>query len=237
MIFDLDGTLVQTEKLKAISYGRAALQLTQNELREEEVVEAFKEVVGLSRQEVAIALMERFDLEDPAREHMHEFGVKAPWQVYVQIRLGIYTKMLADPEVIRKNQWPHNIALLHEVRRKGCRIGLATMSYCPQVTRVLEVIELSDAFDFVATREDVDQGKPDPEIYYLVAREIGVSPRECLVLEDSPTGVKGAINAGMKVVAITTPFTRELFRKSDILDRRWVVDDPNKLLDVVKSFL
>ena len=235
MIFDLDGTLVQTEKLKALSYARAALQLTQNELREEEVVEAFKEVVGLSRQEVAIALMERFDLEDPAREHMHEFGVKAPWQVYVQIRLGIYTDMLADPEVIRRNQWPHNMALLREARREECRTGLATMSYRPQVKRILEILGLTDAFDFVATREDVENGKPDPEIYLLVAREIGVTPRECLVLEDSPTGVKGAINAGMKVVAITTPFTRDQFRKFNLLDPRWIVDDPEKLPEVVKE--
>ena len=237
MIFDLDGTLVQTEKLKAISYARAASQLRKDDLREEDVVEAFKDVVGLSRQEVAVTLMKRFELEEPSRKLMKEFGVKAPWQAFVHVRLEIYNEMLADPEVIRKNQWPHNIELYHEVKRMGLRTGLATMSYSPQVTRVLEVIELLDAFDFVATRDDVDKGKPDPEIYHLVAREIGVAPDECLVLEDSPTGVKGAINAGMKVVAITTPFTRDLFRTFALLNRRWIVDDPDKLFDVVKGIL
>ena len=52
MIFDLDGTLVQTEKLKALSYAKAATAL-RPELNETDVIEAFKDVVGLSRHEVA----------------------------------------------------------------------------------------------------------------------------------------------------------------------------------------
>ena len=55
MIFDLDGTLVQTERLKAISYARAAADLSASAITEEEVVEAFKEVVGLPRRQVAQA--------------------------------------------------------------------------------------------------------------------------------------------------------------------------------------
>ena len=50
MIFDLDGTLVQTERLKALSYAHAAKELCPNGVSEGEVIEAFKEVVGLSRQ-------------------------------------------------------------------------------------------------------------------------------------------------------------------------------------------
>ena len=78
MIFDLDGTLVQTERLKAISYAQAAVELCPDALTEAQVIEAFKEVVGLSRQEVAATLMERFGLEDAARARMAEFGVNTP---------------------------------------------------------------------------------------------------------------------------------------------------------------
>jgi len=117
MIFDLDGTLVQTERLKALSYARAAIELCPRDITEEEVLEAFKEVVGLSRREVAQALVERFDLESAARVRMAEFGVSIPWQAFVQVRLRIYEEMLADPEVLRNNQWPHNMALLEEARR------------------------------------------------------------------------------------------------------------------------
>ena len=63
MIFNLDGTLVQTERLKALSYARAAVELCPHALGEGEVAEAFKEVVGLSRREVATALVKRSGLE------------------------------------------------------------------------------------------------------------------------------------------------------------------------------
>ncbi len=233
MIFDLDGTLVQTERLKALSYARAAAEMCPHHLSETEVVEAFKEVVGLSRREVAVALTERFGLEQKARERMVEFGVSAPWQAFVQVRLGIYEDMLADPEVLRSNQWPHNIALLEEARRTHCKVGLATMSYCPQVQRVLKILDLTDAFDFVASRDDVEHGKPDPEIYLLVANELGIPPGECLVVEDSPTGVKAALAAGMDVVAVSTPFTRQRLHVDSLLPVAHIVDDPSTLPEVV----
>jgi beta-phosphoglucomutase-like phosphatase (HAD superfamily) len=235
MIFDLDGTLVQTEKLKALSYARAAVELCPYTLNQEEVVEAFKDVVGLSRREVAIALVERFDLQEKAAARMEAFGVATPWQAYVQIRLKIYGEMLADPQILLNNQWPHNVALLHEARRQCRFVGLATMSYCPQVQRVLQILELTDAFDFVATRDDVEQGKPDPEIYLMVAHELGVPPANCLVIEDSPTGVKAALAAAMQVVAVSTPFTQQRLHESDILDARWIVDDPATLLDIIQQ--
>lgn len=233
MIFDLDGTLVQTERLKALSYARAAIELCPRDLCEAEVLEAFKEVVGLSRREVAMALVERFGLEDAAQGRMAEFGVSAPWQAFVQVRLRIYEDMLADPEMLRRNQWPHNMALLQEARRTRCKLGLATMSYCAQVQRVLEILDLTGAFDFVASRDDVEHGKPDPEIYLLVARELGVSPDECLVIEDSLTGVKAALAAGMDVVAVSTPFTRQRLHEADLLPPGHIVDDPSTLPDAV----
>ncbi|MCJ7715157.1 MAG: HAD family phosphatase [Anaerolineales bacterium] len=237
MIFDLDGTLVQTEKLKALSYARAAVALCPHKITESEVVEAFKDVVDLSRQEVAAALVKRFGLEDIARKRMAELKVTTPWQAFVQVRLEIYQKMLTDPRVIADNQWPHNLALLEQARRENCKVGLATMSYCQQVQRVLEILDLRDAFDFVATREDVEKGKPDPEIYLLVARELGVDPGDCLVIEDSPSGVQAGLNAGMKVVAVSTPFTKKQLHNSGLLLEDHIVDDPDKLTKVVKHVI
>jgi len=232
VIFDLDGTLVETEELKALSYARAAVEL-RPELREVEVVEAFKDVVGLSRQEVAKGLLQRFGLEAAARARMAEFGVSSPWQAYVQVRQLLYEAMLADPALLRRQQYPHNIAYLQKVQRQDCRIALATMSYCKQVRRVLEVLDLADAFDFVASRDDVENGKPDPEIYLLVARELGVPPADCLVIEDSPAGVKAALAAGMNVVAVSTPFTRQRLHESGLLPPQHIVDDPSMLPDVI----
>jgi beta-phosphoglucomutase len=237
MIFDLDGTLVQTERLKALSYARAAVELCPYTLDEEEVIEAFKGVVGLSRQEVARALVERFDLEEKAQARMAEFGVSAPWQAFVQVRLRHYERMLADPQVLRSNQWPHNVALLNEAGRTGCKTALATMSRCEQARRVLEVLDLVDAFDFVASGDDVEHGKPDPEIYQLVARELIVPSAECLVIEDSPSGVKAALAAGMWCIAVTTPFTRRRIHAEQLLDEHWIVDDPATLTAVVQQMV
>lgn len=236
MIFDLDGTLVQTEKLKALSYAQAAVSL-RPDLRKEEVIAAFKEVVGLSRREVARYLTERFDLADTAVAHLAEFAVIAPWQAFVQIRLRIYEAMLADPEVIRRNQWPHNMALLQEARRSCRCVALATMSHCAQAQHVLRILELADAFDFIATRDDVTQGKPHPEIYTLTAQELGVPPAGCLVVEDSPAGVQAALAAGMNVVAVATPFTRRRLHEASLLPDAFIVDDPARLTAVVARIL
>ncbi len=236
VIFDLDGTLVETEEIKALSYAQAAVEL-RPELNAAEIVEAFKDVVGLARQEVAMALLQRFGLEAAARARMAEFGVSEPWQAYVRVRQRIYDAMLDDPELLRQQQWPHNIALLHEVRRLGYPIALATMSYRQQVLHVLEVLDLSNAFDFVASRDDVEQGKADPEIYLLTARALGVSPAECLAIEDSPAGVAAALAAGMDVVAVSTRLTRQRLHESGLLPPHLIVDDPDLLPQVVAQIL
>jgi beta-phosphoglucomutase-like phosphatase (HAD superfamily) len=201
------------------------------------VVEAFKDVVGLPRREVAQALMSRFDLEEGARARMDEFGVSAAWQAFVQVRLRYYDGLLADPQVVRANQWPHNVALLDEARRMGCKTALATMSRCKQARRVVEALDLVDAFDFMATHDDVERGKPDPEIYQLIARELDVPPAACLVIEDSPAGVKAALAAGTWCIVVTTPFTRQAIHAERLLDERWIVDDPDTLMAVVRQMV
>ena len=235
VIFDLDGTLVETERLKARSYARAVAELRPGAFTEQDVVEAFRDVVGRSRDEVAAALMARFALHEAAGARMAEFGVGAPWQVLTRLRLRYYEAMLADSEVLRTSQWPHNVAVLRAAREMGCKTGLASMSEGDQVRRVLKALALESAFDVIAARDDVEHGKPDPEIYLLVARRLNVPPRECLVIEDSPVGVQAAVSAGMDVIVVTTPFTRRQFQERDLLDRRWVVDDPDTLPGVVRE--
>ena len=232
-IFDLDGTLVETEELKALSYARAAAEL-RPDLGEAEVVNAFKDFVGRSRRDVAKGLLRRFGLEKVARSRMAEFGVNTPWQAYVRVRLRIYEALLSDRELILAHRYPHNIALLHHLRGAGYRTGLATMSHTEQARRVLSILGLTDAFDVIATRDDVEHGKPDPEIDLLVARELGAKPEDCLVIEDSPAGVAAALAAGMDAIAVTTALTRQRFRETDLLDRCRVVDDPRRLPAVVR---
>ncbi len=151
------------------------------------------------------------------------------------MRKEIYDDMVADPQVIRDNQWPHTVSLLRVARETYCRTGLATMSYREEVLHVLRALDLEQSLDVVLTREDVDQPKPDPEIYQLAAEKREVPPQECLVLEDSPNGVRAGVAAGMNVVAVATPFTIAGLHSSQVLEHAWVVHDPEKLIEVVKD--
>ncbi|MGH3087167.1 MAG: HAD family hydrolase, partial [Rubrobacteraceae bacterium] len=203
VLFDLDGTLVETEELKALSHARAAAEL-RPDVSEADVFSAYADdLVGRSRQEVATTLVRRFGLEEAARKRMAELG-EEPWRVLVRIRHGIYEALLRDTDLLLKQRYPHNIELLREMRREGYPTACATMSYRHQVERVLSVLGLEDAFDAIASADEIERGKPDPEINFLVAEKLGVSPEEFLVIEDSPAGVAAALAAGMAVVAVPT---------------------------------
>jgi len=67
---------------------------------------AFRDVGGGSRYEVASALLTRFGLEDAASRRMAEVGVQTPRQAHVQIRLPVYDKLIADPQIVRDHRWP-----------------------------------------------------------------------------------------------------------------------------------
>ena len=235
-IFDMDGTLVHTEILKAMSYAKAAHELRPS-LKEQEIIDAFKDVVGLSRKEVAQKLMERFSLENEASARMNELNVHQPWQAFVQLRMGIYDSMISDPEILNKHLCPYNLGLLKWVRQNGYPTGLGTQSQRPETMRIVEILDIKKDFDFIATREDVENPKPDPEIYNLLASELNVPPYECLVIEDSASGVKAALAAGMGCIAVTTNLTRDGVHKMDLLEKRWIVDSPPELLGVVKRYI
>jgi len=237
MIFDLDGTLVKTERLKSLSYAQAVQRLSPAPVTVEAVQGAFAEVVGRSREEVSRALASRFGLEGAARARLEEFEGRQPWQVLAGLRLQIYDDMLADPQVLRANQWPHNVELLRAAARNGCSTALASMSTWDQVNRVLEAVGLRDQFDLVLSREDVESPKPDPEIYRLAAELLERPPGECLVIEDSPAGVQAAVAAGMHCVAVATPFTRAGLHAQTWLPLEWVVDDPAALPQVVERLI
>ena len=237
IIFDLDGTLVQTETLKAQSYAQAAVSLSRDDLSEREVIEAFKEVVGLSRQEVAQFILDRFDLQEAARLRTDSYYVQTPWQAFVQVRMKIYASMLEDSLLIVKNRCPYALDLLVWARENGFKTGLATMSHCEQAARVLHILDTYNDFDFIATRDDINNGKPDPEIYRLVCHELGVNPSEGLVVEDSATGIQAALSAGMPCVAVTSDYTRQRVRAGGLLDPRWIVDDPYQLKKTVQNII
>ncbi|MBT3582803.1 HAD family phosphatase, partial [Candidatus Woesearchaeota archaeon] len=67
----------------------------------------------------------------------------------------------------------------------------------------VEKFELNKYFKIIITVDQVEKPKPDPEIFIKAANALGVSPEQCIVIEDSPAGVKAAKSANMKCIAIT----------------------------------
>ncbi len=235
IIFDLDGTLVQSEKLKAQSYAIAIERLRGLDGPELAAVEAYREIVGASRDVASRHIMESLDLEAELRPLMSQYNATEPWEALSVIRKEIYDGMVEDPQVIRDNQWPHTVGLLRVAREAYCKTALATMSYRVEALHVLRSLDVEQSLDVVLTREDVVSPKPEPEIYRLAAQKLDVPPQECLVLEDSPNGVRAGVAAGANVIAVATPFTIAGLHSSEALEHAWVVHDPDKLLDVVRE--
>ena len=235
IVFDLDGTLVQSEKLKAQSYAIAVQRLRGLAEPDTRAVEAYREIVGASRDVASRHIVERLDLEEELRPLMPEHDASEPWQVISNMRKSIYDEMVADPQVIRDNQWPHTVGLLRVARETYCRTGLATMSYRPEALHVLRALDLEESLDVILTREDVERPKPDPEIYLLAAKKLDVPPADCIALEDSPNGVRAAVDAGMNVIAVATPFTIAAIHSSEVLEHAWVVHESDELPHVLKQ--
>jgi beta-phosphoglucomutase len=236
-IFDLDGTLVQTEALKAQSYARAAVELRPDSIAAQDIIVAYNDMVGRSREEVAAALLARFGLEPFAERRMRELGAPTPLDAYMELRLRNYEAMIANGELIREQEYPWSTALLREVKRMGYPVGIATMSHRKHAVLVLERLGLSGEADVLVTREDVTEAKPSPEIYLLTARKLDTEPRDCFVLEDSVPGIRAASAAGMCCVAITNDMTRDAVHAAGVLPPDRIVDDPGRLGEVARAVL
>jgi len=97
---------------------------------------------------------------------------------------------------------PGIVALLDWLVARGIPRAVATSTRRPLALRKLEAAGLLRWFDAVCTSSDVEHPKPAPDIYLLAARTLGVAPADCLVLEDSPTGVRAALAAGMTPIQV-----------------------------------
>ncbi len=94
--------------------------------------------------------------------------------------------------------------LLETARQAGIPMGIGTAAPKANVDFVLDNLGIRHYFQAVIHADDVRLGKPEPEVFFLVADRLGVPYDQCLVFEDSPTGARTALNAGMKAIIVTT---------------------------------
>jgi beta-phosphoglucomutase len=101
--------------------------------------------------------------------------------------------------------------LLETAKMANISMGIGTAAPAANVDFVLDHLNIRHYFQAVIHAEDVEKGKPDPEVFFKVADQLGVAYADCLVFEDSPTGARTAQNAGMKAIILTTTHTAEEF--------------------------
>ncbi len=101
--------------------------------------------------------------------------------------------------------------MLKTAFKMGIPMGIGTAARPENVDYVLDNLNIRHYFKAIVTSADVDKGKPDPSVFFMVADILGVKYSNCLVFEDSPTGAKTAVNAGMKAIILTTTHKAEEF--------------------------
>ncbi len=105
-------------------------------------------------------------------------------------------------------------AFLKNLRKQGKLIGLVTGTVRLNIehSHSSEFIAL---FDTIVTADDVENGKPNPECYLNAARELTISPNNCLAVENAPLGIQAAKNAGMQVAALMTTLDKAILPDAD----------------------
>lgn len=99
---------------------------------------------------------------------------------------------------------PGSLEFLNRLKKNGVQIGLVTSSDNTKVERAFKLHRLEKMFDTVVTADRITKGKPDPMCYLLAANDLGVSPADCLVFEDSFAGIQAGTAAGMRVIGLST---------------------------------
>jgi HAD superfamily hydrolase (TIGR01509 family) len=179
VIFDLDGVLLDSEQLW-------------NQAKEELV----RETGGRWRDEAARAMM----------------GMSSPeWSQYIRDELGvdrdveeIDRAVVARMEELYREQLPLLPGAVEVVRALHRRwpLALASSSNREIVDLALDVAGLAGEFEATVSSEEVDRGKPAPDVYLEAARRLGVQADRCVAVEDSSNGVRSAAAAGMAVIAM-----------------------------------
>lgn len=115
---------------------------------------------------------------------------------------------------------------LEHLRRQNFPLALATMGDRNNVRFTLDNLGVRTFFDVIVSGEEVNEGKPEPEIFLTAAARLRVSPQECLVFEDSRSGVEAARRADMQTVALATSHSKSEWKKEELFE---VIDHYHEL--------
>jgi HAD superfamily hydrolase (TIGR01509 family) len=174
VIFDLDGTLVKTQReFHAVA---------------EAIVLADKNIQidpeSISRQYAGVHTLQVFKELAPAEDPLEL--LKEKWDtIYCLANL----KRIELVEGV--------IGLLEVIDSLNLPISIASASPIEWIQTCLVSTEISHYFTSLASVDEVKRGKPEPDVFILAARKLGIEPKECIAVEDGESGVKAALKAGM----------------------------------------
>jgi beta-phosphoglucomutase len=122
------------------------------------------------------------------------------------------------------------ITFLEQLAKGEIPRAIATSAPRANVDFTLEKTGIGRFFQTILDENFVDKGKPNPEIYLKTAKALGIPPEQCIVLEDSLSGVASGKSAGCKVIAFTTTHTAQELAAADLVVDNFEGLDPRKLV-------
>lgn len=210
VIFDMDGVLVDSEPLH---------------------MEAWHEVLTRQGVDVAPSVLARgigVSDEDFSRRLRSDLLIaETAAQLLAQKRAAYLVLARESVQLL-----PGALALVDALSHR-CRLGLATSSPRAEAELMLDRFELRPYFQSVCSGDDVPRVKPFPDCFLLSAHQLGVTPSQCVALEDSPTGVQAAKAAGIPVVAIASTHDRPSLSAADIVVT--ALEPTGRMLDAIAT--
>jgi beta-phosphoglucomutase len=186
-IFDMDGTLVDNNPYHFKAWKELFDQYNRVEVTPDLFNEKISGVPGM-------VIMRNF------------FGADYDEQ---QMKAMFEEKTVRYREIYQPNIAPINglERLLQELKNAGVKLAVASSATTSNIDFILNNLSIKSMFDTIVDGPRISKAKPNPQIFLKAADDLGITPDNCIVFEDSLSGVKAANAAGMKVVGITTSHT------------------------------
>ncbi|MEJ6950788.1 HAD family hydrolase [Natronospora cellulosivora (SeqCode)] len=184
VIFDMDGVIIDSEP---IHY--QVNQLLYKELGIKVSDEEYSTFIGVSNSDHWTILKKKYNLSDSIEE-----------LVMRQNEGNISHLQDSDEKAI-----PGILELLKELEENNIKIALASSSGMKYIEAVLDKFGIDAYFSVKVSGEEMDKGKPNPDIFLEAAKRLELNPEDCLVIEDSENGVKAAKKAGMRCIGHINP--------------------------------